>query len=70
MVTSSEVFSTHPGKCFRYVENEEGRLVGCTEEVCWRGHYNPPKGIARLVSACDLHSGGLYRPVAIAPPKN
>jgi hypothetical protein len=62
MVRSNEVFSTHPSRCFRYVENDEGRLEGCTEPVEWRGHFTPPKGITRLVSACDMHSGGLYRP--------
>jgi hypothetical protein len=62
MIRSNEVFSTHPARCFRYVEGEDGHLEGCPEPVEWRGHFMPPRGVARLVSACDMHSGGLYRP--------
>jgi len=57
-----EIFSTQPGRCFRYVEDEGGRPVSCPAPVEWRGHFQPPKGTARLVTACDAHSGGLYRP--------
>ena len=55
--------NTARGQCFRYVEGEGGRPVGCPGEVEWRGHFQPPKGSLRIVEACDLHSGGLYRPV-------
>ncbi len=63
-----DLVNTARGQCFRYVEGDEGRPVGCPGEVEWRGHFQPPKGSLRIVEACDLHSGGLYRPVPAPRP--
>jgi len=63
-----EMVSTVPGRCFRYIEGEDGRPVFCPEPVSWRGQYRPPKGAVRIAESCDEHSGGLYRPTPLQRP--
>lgn len=62
-----ELVCTVPGRCFRYIEGEDGRPAFCPEEVSWRGQYRPPKGAVRIAESCDEHSGGLYRPTPLPP---
>ena len=63
-----ELVNTVPGRCFRYIEGENGRPVYCPEQVSWRGQYRPPKGAVRIAESCDEHSGGLYRPTPLPVP--
>lgn len=52
----AERFTTFPGKCFRYVVSESGRVRHCPGRTTHTGRFVDSKGVAWTVDACDEHA--------------
>jgi hypothetical protein len=50
------VFSTLPGKCFRFVTDGFGRPGQCIEQVVVRGIFEDERGERFEVDACEFHA--------------
>jgi hypothetical protein len=51
-----EMFTTLPGKCFRYVEAVNGRARHCPEPVVHTGQFMDQWGKTWTVDACVEHA--------------
>jgi hypothetical protein len=52
----TERFTTFPGKCFRYVEAENGQPRHCSKQAVHTGHFTDSKGKNWTVDACADHA--------------
>jgi hypothetical protein len=52
--TDVEKFTTFPGKCFRYVD-EDGRARHCPKRAVHTGQFIDRNGTIWTVDACDEH---------------
>ena len=57
------VFSTLPGKCFRFVTDGFGRPGQCIEPVAVRGVFEDERGERFEVEACEFHAHELREAV-------
>lgn len=53
------VFSTLPGKCFRFVTDGFGRPGQCVEPVIVAGIFEDDRGETFEVQACEFHAKDL-----------
>ncbi len=51
-----EIFTTFPGKCFQYVDAENGRARHCAEQAVNTGQFVDKNGKVWTVDACDEHT--------------
>jgi hypothetical protein len=51
-----EMFTTLPGKCFRYVESDNGHARHCPEPVVHTGEFTDQWGKGWTVDACAEHA--------------
>ena len=53
------VFSTTPGRCFRFITDGFGRPGQCVEEVAAHGIFLDESGHGFEVDACEIHATDL-----------
>ncbi len=53
--TDVEKFTSFPGKCFRYVEADNGHARHCPKRAVHRGQFIDQYGRVWTVDACDEH---------------
>ena len=62
------VFSTLPGKCFRFVTDGFGRPGQCIEDVVVRGIFKDERGERFEVEACEFHARELRATTPVTRP--
>jgi hypothetical protein len=60
------VFSTMPGRCFRFITDGFGRPGQCGEDVAVHGTFRDDRGQAFEVDACEIHAADLESAQPIA----
>ncbi len=50
-----DIFTTFPGKCFRYVDADNGHARHCPNPVVCSGEFIDSRGKGWTVDACDEH---------------
>ena len=57
----TERFTTFPGRCFRYVDSDNGHTRHCPEQTVHARHYTDSRGNRWTVDACAEHVAELDR---------
>ncbi|HEY5274286.1 MAG TPA: hypothetical protein VIJ34_13765 [Acidimicrobiales bacterium] len=60
------VFSTTPGRCFRFVTDGFGKPGQCMEDAVTHGTFRDDRGQLFEVDACEFHAADLESPQPMA----
>ena len=61
----AEVFTTFPGQCYRFFDDDDGQPRHCTGRAVHTGRFTDAGGSTWTVDACEEHAGELS---SVRPP--